>query len=53
MALVSFGVMLLNIVSEMPKFGWGTVEGNFGSFSGVPLLGESCVRYELSQKQRS
>lgn len=53
MALVSFGVMLLNIVSEMPKFGWGTVEGNFGSFSGVPLLGESCVRYELSEKQRS
>lgn len=41
MALVSLGVMLLNIVAEMPKFSFGAVEGKRGSFSGVPLLGES------------
>lgn len=41
MTLLSMGVMLLNIVSEMPKFSLNMVEGKRGSFSGVPLLG-SC-----------
>lgn len=39
MAMISLGVMLLNIVSDMPKFSIGAVEGNRGSFSGIPLLG--------------
>jgi len=34
------GVMLLNIVAEMPKFSLSIVEGKRGSFSGVPLLGD-------------
>lgn len=38
MAMISLGIMLLSIVSDMLKFSIGAVEGNRGSFSGIPLL---------------
>ena len=36
------GVLLLTIVDDLPKFGLAAMEGNRGSFSGVPLL---CIYY--------
>ena len=36
---VSLGVMLLNIVEDMPKFSVSSMPGKRGSFSGVPVLG--------------
>jgi hypothetical protein len=39
MTLLSMGVMLLNIVDEMPKFSLKSIPGQRGSFSDVPLLG--------------
>lgn len=39
MALLSMGVLLLNVVDDMPKFSMFSTPGKRGSFSDVPLLG--------------
>lgn len=41
MTLLSMSVLLLSVATEMPKFSIAAVQGNLGSFSGVPLIGES------------
>uniref|UniRef100_A0A915K6H4 Neurotransmitter-gated ion-channel ligand-binding domain-containing protein n=1 Tax=Romanomermis culicivorax TaxID=13658 RepID=A0A915K6H4_ROMCU len=39
MTLLSMGVLLLNVVNDMPKFSMVSVAGNRGSFSDAPILG--------------
>lgn len=43
MTLLSMGVLLLNVVDNMPKFSMVSQPGRRGSFSDVPLLGEFCL----------
>ncbi|KAL1244135.1 Neuronal acetylcholine receptor [Trichinella spiralis] len=39
MTLLSMSIVLLTVVTDMPKFGLEAVPGKKGSFSGVPLMG--------------
>lgn len=41
MTLLSMGVLLLNVVNDMPKFSMTSEPGKRGSFSDVPLLGKA------------
>lgn len=53
MTLLSMGVLLLNVVDDMPKFGMFSIPGKRGSFSDVPLLGnvknDTLVKKPLAQ----
>ncbi|VDP14955.1 unnamed protein product [Soboliphyme baturini] len=51
MTLLSMSILLLTVVTEMPKFALEAVPGKKGSFSGVPLIGKFiCLVYHLRKR---